>query len=58
MIPRQRKALGEVLIEQGLVTRDQFDKALEEKQKGNESLRHVLIKLGFVNAEALNRFYE
>ncbi|MFH0876724.1 MAG: ATPase, T2SS/T4P/T4SS family [Candidatus Omnitrophota bacterium] len=58
MVVREHKPLGQVLIEQGLISKTQLEQALEEKSKSGESLRKVLIKLGFVRSEAINEFFE
>jgi type IV pilus assembly protein PilB len=43
------KELGEVLVDEGLITNDQLAKASEEQQKVGRSLGRVLIDLGLVN---------
>lgn len=58
MIPRERKPLGQVLVEQSLITKAQLEQALEEKKQSGEPLRQILIKLGYVNADAMNSFFE
>ncbi len=58
MTIRERKPLGQVLIEQGLITKIQLEQALEEKKQSGEPLRQILIKLGFVSSEAINSFFE
>ncbi|MDP2940379.1 MAG: type II secretion system ATPase GspE [Candidatus Omnitrophota bacterium] len=58
MTIRERKPLGQVLIEQGLITKTQLEQALEEKKRSGEPLRQILIKLGFVSAESINGFFE
>ncbi|MBM3249077.1 MAG: type II secretion system protein GspE [Candidatus Omnitrophica bacterium] len=58
MTLRERKPLGQVLIDQGLITKSQLDQALEEKRQSGEPLRQILIKLGYVNGDAMNNFFE
>ncbi|MGH2710122.1 MAG: GspE/PulE family protein [Actinomycetota bacterium] len=43
------KELGEVLVDEGLITNDQLAQAAEEQQKVGRSLGRVLIDLGLVN---------
>ncbi|MGH2692749.1 MAG: GspE/PulE family protein, partial [Actinomycetota bacterium] len=43
------KELGDVLVDEGLITTDQLAKASEEQQKVGRSLGRVLIDLGLVN---------
>src|SRR5687768_11936163 len=43
------KELGEVLVDEGLITNDQLAQASEEQQKVGRSLGRVLIDLGLVN---------
>ena len=43
-IPRR---LGEILIDEGVVTKDQIDIALTEQKKVKEPLGKLLVSLGF-----------
>jgi type IV pilus assembly protein PilB len=45
---KKRKQLGEVLLEEGLVTYEQLDEALAEQARNGRALGRVLIDLGFV----------
>lgn len=45
---KRRKQLGEVLLEEGLVTTDQLDEVRAEQERSGKSLGRVLIDLGFV----------
>jgi type IV pilus assembly protein PilB len=40
--------IGEVLVRDGLITRDQLDKALQDSRAGGQRLGYSLVKLGFV----------
>jgi len=48
-----RKSLGEMLIEENLITAEQLDKALELQRKQRGKLSEVLVKQGLVKAEEL-----
>ncbi len=43
------KKIGEVLIERGVITREQLDKALAKQKESGGMIGQVLIHLGFVN---------
>jgi len=47
------KQLGQILIDQNLITHEQLDKALEIQLKEGGLLGQILIKLGFVTAEQI-----
>ncbi|MBI1395642.1 MAG: secretion system protein E [Betaproteobacteria bacterium] len=46
--PRRRDRLGEVLVQQGLITRDQLRIALTEQRTQKVPLGRLLVRLGFV----------
>lgn len=48
------KRLGEILIDEGVVTKDQLDIALTEQKKNHEPLGKLLVSLGFAT-EAIMR---
>ncbi len=48
--------LGRLLIEAGLITRFQLNKALAEQKKTGEKLGTLLVKMGFISEEKLNEF--
>jgi type IV pilus assembly protein PilB len=50
---KRRKQLGEVLLEDGLVTYEQLAEATEEQTRTGRSLGRVLIDLGFVDEQDL-----
>ncbi len=49
----QRKRIGEVLLEQGLITEHQLQKGLEEQQKTGMKLGKCLVKLGYISETKL-----
>lgn len=51
--PRKKIHLGKLLVENHLITQEQFDKALEEQKATGEKLGRILIDLGFVSQEQL-----
>ena len=52
---RKPKQLGQILLEQGLLTQDQLDRALEEHRNTPKSLGRVLIDLGYIRERDLVR---
>lgn len=54
---REKKSLGEALVERGLITSEKLKKAKEEAERTKEPLRRVLIKLGMVNEDAIISFF-
>jgi len=50
------KRLGDLLLEESLVTEGQLQKALEEQNKSGEPLGRILIRMGFITEEALYYF--
>ncbi len=52
----QRPVIGELLFREGLVSRDQLEKALAAQQKQGGRLGYHLIRLGFVDVQRLSRF--
>lgn len=52
--PRQiEKPLGQILVERGIVTRPQLEKALEIQKKEGGLIGEVLVKLGFTTEESI-----
>ena len=49
----QKKRIGEVLIDQGLITAEQLDAGLEEQKRSKLQLGKCLIKLGFISEDKL-----
>src|SRR3989338_9631803 len=58
MPKKERKSLGEAMVELGLITPEKLKKAKEEAEKTKESLRHVLVKLGMVDEDDIISFIE
>ncbi len=54
-VKRKAKQLGQILIEQGLLTPDQLQQALEEHRQTPKSLGRVLIDLGLIKETDLVR---
>jgi type IV pilus assembly protein PilB len=52
---RKTKQLGQILIEQGLITDEQLERALEEHRRTPRSLGRVLIDLGLIRETDLVR---
>ena len=50
---REKKRLGDILLQAGMVTPDQLSKAVESQKKTKERLGKSLIRLGFVTEENL-----
>ena len=50
---KKRKQLGEVLLEEGLVTYEQLEEALAEQARNGRALGRVLIDLGFIAEQDL-----
>ena len=55
---REKKPLGEALVELGLLTPEKLKKAKEEADRAKEPLRRVLIRLGMVDEGAIVSFFE
>ncbi|KPK40062.1 MAG: type II secretion system protein GspE [Omnitrophica WOR_2 bacterium SM23_29] len=58
MPKREKKFLGEAMVELGLITPDKLKEAKEEAEKTREPLRRILIRLGMVDEEAILSFIE
>src|SRR4030043_1378952 len=50
---REKKRLGDILIQAGMVNPDQLSKAVESQRKTKERLGKCLIRLGFITEENL-----
>ncbi len=55
MAKRRPKQLGQILIEQGLLTQEQLERALAEHRNAPKSLGRVLIDLGYIQERDLVR---
>jgi len=49
----QRKAIGQRLVEEGLISREQLEIALREQKRTGEQLGRILQSLGFVSEDSL-----
>lgn len=58
MAAARRQLLGERLVQAGLLTREQLEKALREQMRTGELLGQVLIRLGMLSEEQLSRVLE
>jgi len=58
MPKREKKSLGEALVELGLIDAERLKKAKAEVEKTKEPLRRVLVKLGMVDEDAILSFFE
>ncbi len=45
--------IGDLLLERGLITKDQLNQAFEHKSKTNQMLGEVIVELGFVTEQTL-----
>ena len=48
--------LGEMLLENGEITRQQLDEALEIQKKEGGLLGIILVNLGFINEQSLGKY--
>ncbi|RDV83275.1 type II secretion system protein GspE [Ammonifex thiophilus] len=55
MLEKRRKRLGERLLEEGLITREQLEEALKIQARTGELLGQVLVRMGAISEEDLNR---
>ncbi|MCX7845098.1 MAG: ATPase, T2SS/T4P/T4SS family, partial [Dictyoglomaceae bacterium] len=55
---KDKKPIGEYLLELGLITREQLEKALEEQKKTGARLGQILIERGYVKPEDIGRVLE
>ena len=49
----QRRMLGEILVENGLISSEQLAQAVNEQQQTHEKLGKILVRSGFINDEQL-----
>jgi len=52
-VDRKNKLLGELLVHDGLISRDQLRIALTDQEKSGEQLGHILVSLGFISESVL-----
>jgi type IV pilus assembly protein PilB len=53
---RKKGRMGDRMVEQGLITKDQLNVALQEKKINGKMLGEILVELGFITEEALTAF--
>ncbi len=53
---KEKKSLGESLIEEGIIAPEQLKQAQAEEKRTGQRLRKVLVKLGFIDEEDLVTF--
>ncbi len=56
MVKGEKKKLGEILVEAGLVSKQQIDEALKVQHESGERLGKVLVRLNLISEEALVSF--
>ena len=56
MLSLREKRLGELLIEAGLITEKELEKALDDQRFSNRKLGEVLVRLKYISEENLIRF--
>ncbi len=49
----RKKLLGEILLENGLLTREQLEEALAEQKRSKEKLGKILVRKGYLNEDQL-----
>lgn len=49
----QRKLMGQILVEVGIISQEQLDVALEEQKECNEKLGRILVRKGFLTEQQL-----
>ncbi len=53
MAESSKKRLGEILIEDGVLSKANLDEALDQQKKSGGLIGQILIKLGYISEEAL-----
>jgi type IV pilus assembly protein PilB len=53
--PAPGDRLGDLLMKEGLITKDQLDKALVEQRSSGMRLGYALVKLGFVQETEITK---
>jgi len=51
--PLKKKYLGDILIEMGIINKDQLQTALKEQENSNEQIGHILIRLGYAKEKQI-----
>ncbi|MCB2108857.1 MAG: Flp pilus assembly complex ATPase component TadA, partial [Rhodobacteraceae bacterium] len=52
--PAPTARIGDLLVERGLISKDQLEVAFQEKSKSNKLLGELLVELGFITEQALS----
>jgi len=52
--PAPTARIGDLLVERGLISKDQLEVAFQEKAKSNKLLGELLVELGFITEQALS----
>jgi type IV pilus assembly protein PilB len=55
VVPSSGERIGDLLLREGLVTKEQLARALQEQQQNGTRVGYNLVKLGFVNEAELTR---
>jgi type IV pilus assembly protein PilB len=58
MLKKPRKRLGDLMLEVGMVTQEQLDRAIEQQKKTGDKLGSTLIKLGYVSEDDIIQVLE
>ncbi len=53
---KKSKRIGDHLVDKGLISEDQLNVALHDKQKSGKMIGETLVELGFISAEVLTNF--
>jgi type IV pilus assembly protein PilB len=53
MVSRNRKGLGEILLDSGILTTDQLEEALKKQKVNGKKLGELLIDEGIINEQQL-----
>lgn len=53
-----KKGFGELLVEKGLITRQQLEVAIKEQERTKDRLGQILVRRGFVSQRALGKLLE
>ena len=52
----RRLRFGDLLLERGIITREQFERSLTVQRETGKRLGRVLVELGYITEEALHKF--
>ena len=53
---KQKRSLGESLVEEGIITTEQLKKAQDEEKRTGQRLRSILVKMGFMDEGDIVQF--